>query len=59
VFGLAGELDGDLALKDALAVQSSNGTLGFSWRREVDEGIANWTGGARVDRNGDGFAVEF
>jgi hypothetical protein len=55
---LASELDGDLAVEDVLAVQLADGTLGLRWRGEVDKGIADWASGARVDRDGDTFAVD-
>lgn len=53
----AGELDGDLAVKDGLAVELSNGALGLRWGGEGDEGVADGTGGARVGRDGRGLAV--
>ena len=52
--GLASELDGDLALKDLLARELGNGTVGLGGSREVDKGVADRAVGARVlrDRNG-------
>jgi hypothetical protein len=51
--GLASELDGNLALKDLLARQLSDGTLSLAGSREVDKGVTDRTVGARVlrDRN--------
>ncbi len=52
--GLASELDRDLALKDLLARELVDGTIGLSGSREVDKGVADRAVGARVlrDRNG-------
>jgi hypothetical protein len=50
--GLAGELDRDLALKNLLAGELSDGTLGLGGGREVDEGVADRAVGARVLRDG-------
>lgn len=55
---LAGKLNGDLALKDLLAGELSNGTLGLAWCREVDESVTNWAVGAWVLWNGGRFAVK-
>jgi hypothetical protein len=55
-FGLASELDGNLAVKDGLAVQLLNGALGLVGGGQVDEGIANGTSGARVGGDRGGFA---
>jgi hypothetical protein len=49
---LAGELDRDLALKDLLAGELSDGTLSLGGGREVDEGVADRAVGARVLRDG-------
>ncbi len=51
--GLASELDGNLALKDLLARELSDGTLSLAGSREVDKGVTDRTVGARVlrDRN--------
>lgn len=50
--GLAGELDGDLALEDLLAGELSDGALGLAGGREVDEGVTDRAVGARVLRDG-------
>jgi hypothetical protein len=52
--GLASKLDRDLALKDLLARELSDGTVGLSGSREVDKGVTDRAVGARVlrDRNG-------
>lgn len=54
---LAGKLDGDLALKDLLARELSNGTLGLAGGRQVDESVANWAVGAWVLWDGGGFTI--
>jgi hypothetical protein len=55
--GLAGKLDGDLALKDFLAGQLRNGTVSLGRGRKVDEGVANRAFGARVLGNRDRLAA--
>ena len=45
---LAGELNGDLAVEDGLAVQLVDGTLGLRRRGDVNEGVADWAGRAWV-----------
>jgi hypothetical protein len=50
---LASKLDRDLALEDLLARKLTNGALSLAGGGEVDEGIANWTVGARVLGNRD------
>lgn len=54
---LAGKLNRNLALQNLLAAKLGNSALGLSGGREVDEGVANRSVGARVLRNGDGLAV--
>lgn len=54
--GLAGQLNGNLALEDLLAGELLNSTLGLGGSREVDEGVANGTVGTGVLGNGDGLA---
>lgn len=56
--GLASELDRDLAVKNGLAVEIGDGALGLRGSGEVDEGVANRTGGAGVGRDGGGLALE-
>jgi hypothetical protein len=46
--GLAGELDGNLAVKDGLAVQLLDGAVGLGGGGDVNEGVADRAGGARV-----------
>lgn len=53
-----GKLDGDLALKDGLAVELGNGALGLGGGGESNEGVADGAGGARVGGDGNGLAVE-
>jgi hypothetical protein len=55
--GCAGELDGDLAVEDSLAVELSDGTLGLGGGRESNEGIADRARGAGVGGDGRGLAV--
>jgi len=55
--GLAGKLDGDLALKDLLARELGDGTLGLSRGRQVDKGVADRAVGARVLGDGNRLAV--
>jgi len=55
---LAGELDGDLAVEDGLAVELADSTLGLGWGRYVDEGVADWAGGAWVGWDGCGLAEQ-
>jgi hypothetical protein len=55
--GSAGELDGDLAVEDGLAVELSDGTLGLGWGREGNEGVADGARGAWVGGDGRGLAV--
>lgn len=50
--GLASKLDGDLAVENRLSIQLGDGTIGLGRSGEVDEGIANGAGGARVGRDG-------
>jgi hypothetical protein len=45
---LAGKLDGDLAVKDGLAVQLLDGAVGLGGSGDVNEGVADRAGGARV-----------
>ena len=53
--GLASELHRNLAIEDALAVQLADGTLGFGGGRNIDEGVADGAGGARVGWDGCGL----
>jgi hypothetical protein len=53
---LAGELHRHLAVEDALAVQLVDGALGLGRGRDVDEGVADGTGGAWVGGDGCRFA---
>jgi hypothetical protein len=55
--GLASELDRDLAVKDGLAVQLTDGTLGLRGGRDVNEGVANGTSGAGVGGDGSGLTA--
>lgn len=56
--GLAGKLDGDLAVEDGLAVQLLDGTVGLGGGGHVNEGVADRAGGARVGGDGGGLAVK-
>jgi hypothetical protein len=56
--GSTRELDGDLAVKDGLAVELGDGAVGLGWRRQSDEGVADGTRGARVGGDGRGLAVD-
>jgi hypothetical protein len=49
---LACKLDRNLAVEDGLAIELLDGTLGFGWGRDVDEGVTNGTGSARVGWDG-------
>ena len=55
--GLAGELDRDLAVKNGFAVELGDGALGLGGGGEVDKGVADGAGGARVDGDRGGLAV--
>lgn len=55
--GCAGKLDGDLAVKDGLAVELGDGTLSLGGGGERDKGVADGTRGARVGGDGRGLAV--
>lgn len=55
--GLAGNLDGDLALQDLLAGQLLDGRLRLGSSGKVDEGVADRAVGARVDGNGDALTA--
>jgi len=55
--GLAGELDRNLAVEDGLAVQLADGALGLRGSRDVNEGVANRTSGARVGGDGSCLTV--
>jgi len=46
--GLASQLDGDLAVKDVLAVEVGDGALSLRRGRNVNEGVSDGTSGARV-----------
>jgi hypothetical protein len=50
--GVSSKLNRDLAIENLLARQLRDGTISFGGGGEVNEGIANGTVGARVDRNG-------
>lgn len=54
---LAGKLDRDLAFKNGLAVELSDGAISFGGSGNIDESVANGTSGARVGRDGGAFAV--
>lgn len=54
--GLAGKLNGNLALENLLAGELLDGTLGLGGSREVDEGVANRTVGTGVLGDGNGLA---
>ncbi len=56
--GLAGELDGDLALEDLLAGELSDGALSLVGCGKVDESIADRAVGTRVLRDGNGLTVQ-
>ena len=56
-FGLAGKLNRNLTVEDGLAVQFTDGTLSLSGGRDVNEGVADRTGGARVGGDGSGLAA--
>jgi hypothetical protein len=55
--GLASELDRDLAVKDGLAVQLTDGTLGLRGGRDVNEGVTNGASGAGVGGDGSGLTA--
>lgn len=55
---LAGELDGNLAVKDGLAVQLLDGAVGLGGSGHVNEGVADRAGGARVGGDRGGLTVE-
>jgi hypothetical protein len=55
---LAGKLDGDLAVKDGLAVQLLDGAVGLGRGGNVNEGVADRAGGARVGGYRGGLTVE-
>lgn len=57
-FGLASELDRDLALQDLLARELGNGALGLGGGGQVDECVADRTLGSRVLRDGDSLAAD-
>ena len=48
---LASKLDRNLAVEDRLAVEFVDGTLRFGWSGEIDKGVADRAGGARVGRD--------
>lgn len=52
---LAGQLYGDLAVEDGLAVELVNGALGLGWGRDIDEGVANGASGTGVGWDGGSF----
>lgn len=54
---LAGKLNGDLALKDLLAGELSDGTLGLARCRKVDKCVADWAVGAWVLGDGGRLTV--
>jgi hypothetical protein len=54
---LAGELDRDLAVKNGLAVQLLDGTVGLGGGGNVNKGVADGAGGARVGGDGGGLTV--
>jgi hypothetical protein len=56
--GGAGKLDRDLAVKNGLAVQLSNGTLSLRGCRQGNESVADGARGARVGGDGGGLAVQ-
>lgn len=56
LLGGASKLDRDLALKDGLAVELSDGTLGLGGGGESHEGVADGARSARVSGDGDGLA---
>jgi hypothetical protein len=49
--GLASKLDGDLAVKDRLSVELLDGAVGLGGSGDVNEGVADRAGGARVGGN--------
>ena len=53
---LACQLNRDLTLQDEFASKLLDGFLGFVGSREVNEGIANWSGGTRIGRDRRGLA---
>ena len=55
--GSAGELDGDLAVEDGLAVELGDGTLSLGRGREGNEGVADGARGAWVGWDGRGLAA--
>lgn len=55
--GLAGKLDGDLALEDDESVELGDGTVGFRRGRQIDKGVTHGALGARVGRDGHGLAA--
>lgn len=57
-FGLASELDRDLALKNLLARELGDGTLGLGGGGQVDKGVADRALGSRVLGDGDSLAAD-
>lgn len=55
--GLASELDGNLAVKDGLAIQLTDGTLSLRGGRDVNKGVTDGTSGAGVGGNGSSLTV--
>ena len=55
--GLASELDGNLAVKDGLAIQLTDGALSLRGSRDVNKGVADGTSGAGVGGNGSSLTV--
>ena len=56
--GLAGELDGNLAVKDGLAVQLLDSAVGLRGGGDVNEGVADRASGARVGGDRGGLTVK-
>jgi hypothetical protein len=56
---LAGELDGDLAVKNGLTVQLLDGTVGLGGGGNVNKGVADRAGGARVGGDRSGLTVKY
>lgn len=54
---LASKLNGDLALKDFLSGELSDGALGLAGCREIDKGVADWAIGAWVLGDGGRLTV--
>lgn len=55
--GLASELDGNLAVKDGLAIQLTDGALSLRGGRDINKGVTDRTSGAGVGGDGSSLTV--